>query len=101
VRGWKVLASMTTLAMILSPVGSARSSLAQPSGRWAICGEWRSVQPRFHEFRPEAVAVVSPYVAWLVGGPAYDQGPPIALRWNGMSWVRTRVRCRKGSIPGP
>jgi hypothetical protein len=57
-RGWKVLASMTTLAMILSPVGSARSSLAQLSGRWAICGEWRSVQPRFHEFRPEAVAVV-------------------------------------------
>jgi hypothetical protein len=99
VRRWRGLAVVVTLTMLAAP---GASSAGASSSRWAVCGEWRSVEPRFQRFTPEAVAVVSPYDAWLVGGPVYSWGPPIALRWDGMRWVRTQVplpkRAESGSL---
>ena len=95
----RVSALMLVLAMVASPLQGAWGSGTPPS-RWAVCGEWRSVEPRFQGFTPEAIAVVSPYEAWLVGGPIYSSGPPIALRWDGMAWVRTRVPLPKGGDRG-
>jgi hypothetical protein len=64
---------------------------APRSGRWAVCGQWREVAPAFDGFTPRGVAVVSPKEAWIVGGPNTDAGPPVALRWDGMRWLRTSV----------